>query len=287
MIAALWAASEQFWFRPAAPLGLIAARTLLCANALWIVLSRPDLPYLPGWPAELWAGVPVGLRLRYLIVPVGTLVEQAAYGVLCLALLAGLLGLAPRVSCFVAASLLYHFAPFEEILTTSTGPYLHGLTLPVLGLFILSFASRPTLGSEPSPEHRWPLVLLRTLLAFSYLFAGFAKLTLTGPGWMSAENIEATALLFMTYEARPPWGHWLVDHRTLAGAAGVATVAFELLFISAVFSKRAAFVVIPVALAYHLVAFEALGVALLNAPLLLMFLDWDAIDAWWRVRRAD
>ena len=145
----------------------------------------------------------------------------------------------------------------------------------------------PTLGSEPSPEHRWPLVLLRILLAFSYLFAGVAKLTLTGPGWMSADNIEATALLFMTYEARPPWGHWLVDHRTLATAAGVGTVAIELLFIGGVFSKKASFVVIPVALAYHLVAFEALGVALLNAPLLLMFLDWDAIDAWWRVRRTD
>jgi hypothetical protein len=285
LTAGLRGAWEQLFFRSAAPLGPIGARTLLCANALWIVLSRPDLADLPGWPPELWARVPPGLRCRYFILPVGTAIEQVAYGALCLALVAGLLGLVPRLSCFVAASLLYHFAPFEEILTTSTGPYLGGLTLPVLGLFILSFARTPALGSEPSPEHRWPLALVQMLLAFRYLFAGVAKLTLTGPGWMSVENVEATALLLMTYETRPPWGHWLVDHPALALAAGVGTVALELSFIGAVFSRRAAWVVMPAALALDLLAFQTLGVAFLNAPLLLLLLDWDGIDAWWRARR--
>jgi hypothetical protein len=273
---------NDFWFRPASPLGPIVARVLLAANALWIVLSRPDLANLAGWPPELWAGVSPGLRLRYLILPVALPWEQAAYGALCVSLLAAVLGVAPRVSCFVAAVLLYHFAPFEEILTTKTGPYQGGLTLPNLGLFVLSFLPAPIRGSAPTPDHRWPVALLRMLLAFSYLFAGLAKLTLTGPHWMSAENIEATALLFMTYEARPPWAHWLVDHAWNARLAGIFVVAFELLFISAVFWRVAAWIAVPLGFAFHMFLFKALGVFPFNAPLLLLLVDWDAVEAWGR-----
>jgi hypothetical protein len=277
---------EGFWFRPAFPLGLIVARVLLAANALWIVLSRADLADLAGWPSELWAGVSPGLRLRYLILPVAPSLEQAAYFLLGASLLAAFLGITPRVSCFVAATLLYHFAPFEEILTTRTGPYQGGLTLPTLGLFILSFVPAPAWGSAPPPDCRWPVVLLRMLLAMSYLFAGVAKLTLTGPHWMSADNIEATALVFMTYEVPPAWAHWLVDHPWNARLAGIGMWAFEMLFVTALFWRTLAWIAIPLGLAFHLLAFEAFGSFPFNAPLLLLLVDWDALAALWRARKA-
>jgi hypothetical protein len=275
---------DSFWFRPAAPLGLVASRVLLSADALWIVLSRPDLAGLAAWPPELWAGVSVGLRLRYLI-PLGApLAEQVAYGALLLSLGTALLGIAPRLSSFAAAALLYHFAPFEQILTTATGPYQGGLTLPILGLFVLSFSPAPRLWAASAPDYRWPLVLLRLLLAFRYLFAGLAKLILTGPHWVSAANIEATALLFATYEARPAWAHWLVDHPGNASLAGIGLLAFDLLFITAVFSRAAARIVAPLAAVVDLFVFKVFGVFFLEAPLLLLFVDWDALDAW-RQRR--
>jgi hypothetical protein len=285
-MAGLGQAWDHYWFRPAFPLGLIAARVLLAANALWIVLSRADLADLAGWPPELWAGVPLGLRLRYLILPVAPSLEQAAYVLLGTSLLAALVGVAPRVSCFVAATLLYHFAPFEEILTTRTGPYQGGLTLPTLGLFVLSFVPAPGWRSAPSPDCRWPVVLVRVLLAFSYLFAGVAKLTLTGLHWVSAENIEATALLFMTYEAPPPWAHWLVDHPWNARLAGIGVWAFEMLFVSAVFWRTAARIAVPLGLAYHMFVFEVFGSFPFNAPLLLLMVDWDALEAHWGGRGA-
>jgi hypothetical protein len=269
---------EALWFAPGAPLGLIAARTVLGANALWIVLSRPDLPDLVSWPAAFWSGVPGALRLRYLMLPVGPLVEKAAYAGLCLALVAVVAGVLPRLSCFVAAALLYHFAPFEEILTTSNGPYLGGLTVPVLGLFILSFTPAPSRGDEPSPEYRWPLTLIRLLIACQYLFAGIAKLHFTGLHWISAENIEATALVFMTYEARPPWAHWLVGHPVLAGLTGAGVLSIELLFVLAVVSKAAARVLASAAAVSHLFLLQVFGIAPLSLPLLLLFLDWDALD---------
>jgi hypothetical protein len=280
LIAVLRAQWNSFWFRPAPPLGFLAARTVLCADALWIVLSRTDLAELSGWPSELWAGVSTGLRLRYLVPRGEVLVEQAGYGVLLLALTLALCGIAPRLSTLVAAALLYHFAPFEQILTTATGPYQGGLTLLTLGLFVLSFGPPARLASGPAPEYRWPVALLRLLLAFSYLFAGLAKLALTGTRWMSAENIEATALVLMTYGARPPWAHWLVDHPVNAGLAGTFVLAFEVLFVSAVFSRRAARIAVPLAVAFHLFELKAFGIFPLSAPLLLLFVDWDALHAW-------
>ena len=283
MIRALQQAWCSFWFRPAGPRGLLAARALLGVNALWIVLSRSDLADLAGWPPELWAGVTAALRVRYLIPPGGAWLERAAYGVLVVSLVAAVVGVVPRLASFVAAALLYHFAPFEQILITPTGPYQGGLTLPTLGLFIVAFSPTPRGASEPSPDYRWPLQLLRLLLAFRYLFAGIAKLTLTGLHWPSAENVEATALLLMTYEARPPWAHWLVDQPMNASLAGIGLLAFELAFVGAVFSPAAARIMTPLAVGLHLFFFETLGVFPLNAPLLLFFVDWDA-QAWRRPR---
>jgi hypothetical protein len=275
---------DDFWFRPAGAANLIAARMLLCAHALWIVLSRPDLPDLAGWPPELLARVDGGLRLRYLILPVAPVFERVAYLALWLALVAGLLGMRPRVSCFVAATLLYHFAPFEAILTSNTGPYLGGLTLSVLGLVAVAVAPAPSLLAPASADHRWPVVLLRALLGLAYSCAGLAKLRLTGVHWMSAENIEATALLFMTYEARPMWAHWLVGRPLNAAAVGAGALALDLVFVSAVFSSSAARVLVPIALAANVLAFPMLGLAFLDAPLLLLFVDWESALA--RMARA-
>ena len=270
---------DALWFSPGSPLGPIAARTVLAANALWIVLSRPDLPDLVSWPGAFWSVVPHSLRLRYFLLSGAPLVEWAAYAALCVSLVAALAGVLPRLSCFAAAALLYHFAPFEEILTTSNGPYLGGLTLPVLGLFVLSFIPAPSRGAAPSPEHRWPLTLVRVLVAFSYLFAGIAKLRLTGGHWVSAENLEATALLFMTYEARPPWADWLVGHPVRAVLTGATLLSIELAFILAVTSKTAARILVPAAAAAHVFVLQAFGVVPLSLPLLLLFVDWDSVDA--------
>ena len=151
----------------AAPLRF--ARGVLCLHALWILLSRPDLPdpaFLaarvlgqrgPGLAARFGAGLPVAG-------------EQALFAVLLLALAAAALGLWPRASCAVAGLLLYHFAPQEEILAGIPHTSFGGLTLATLGLLLLAFAETPARGASPSPEFRWPLatdppgVLVRLLL---------------------------------------------------------------------------------------------------------------------------
>ncbi|HET7295482.1 MAG TPA: hypothetical protein VFM88_23910, partial [Vicinamibacteria bacterium] len=118
-------------------------------------------------------------KLRFLMV-FGLPMERALYGVLHLTLLTALAGIFPRASCFVSGLLLYHFAPFETIIRTAN-PYLRGLTIPTLGLLVLSFSrcgDALALGMRqrrevpaPSWEYRWPLRLVQVLFCQVYLFA--------------------------------------------------------------------------------------------------------------------
>ena len=110
--ASAWA---RFWYGPEPALNLAAARVLLAAAGLWVVLSRHDLPGILAYPPELWAGVSPERRLRFLMVlDVGA--ERALYALLHAALVCALLGVWPRVACFASGLLLYHFAPFETII---------------------------------------------------------------------------------------------------------------------------------------------------------------------------
>ena len=108
---------SRFWYRPGSARNLAAARILLSATALWVVLSRADLPSILAFPDEFWLAVSTERRLRFLMV-FGLAGERVLYAGLHVALLGALLGVLPRASCFASGLLLYHFAPFETILRT-------------------------------------------------------------------------------------------------------------------------------------------------------------------------
>ena len=54
----------RFWYGPEPARNLAAARILLAATALWVVLSRHDLPGILAYPPEMWAGVSPERRVR-------------------------------------------------------------------------------------------------------------------------------------------------------------------------------------------------------------------------------
>lgn len=274
-LAALW---ERLWFRPASPLGLLAARTLLAAQALWIVLSRPDLPELSGWPREFWRFVDPALRLRFGIAEVPASVEQALFLALHGTLVATLLGVAPRLAALLSAALLYHFGPFEELLIGMPYTSFGGLTLPTAGLFVLSFAATPRRRSDPSPEFRWPLALLQVLFSFNYLFPGLLKLRYAGPGWFTGPAI-GDFLVANYFVTRAPWTPWIAGQPAICWAIALGTLVLELGFPLAVVWRRAALVLVPLALAFHLGIIWTLGYFFPSLPLLLLFVDWDRLDA--------
>ena len=268
----------KFWFRPASPLGLIAVRALLAGNALWIVLSRPGLPSLVNWPPEFWARVDRQLAIRYLIMHLPAGAETALFLLLNVSLAFAMIGVLPRLSCLLSGLLLYHFAPFENIIWHAMGPYFSGLTLPTLGLIVLGVAQIPHFDSEWSPEYRWPLALVQLILSFNYAFAAISKMrTVGGFGWVSAENLRGMALTSMTWETPPPLAAWVASSPAACWTIAAVTMVVECLFILVPFSKIAAGILVPLALIGHLGIIMVLGIVFLSLPCLLIYLDWDAI----------
>jgi hypothetical protein len=275
---------ERFWYRPASPLGPAAARSLVAANALWIVLSRADLPEVVAWPPEFWTSVTWAYRVRYLMS--GHLgLERVLFAVLVLALLAALFGRWHRGSCLLSALLLYRLAPLDNVISSRIGPYFNGLTLPVVALAILAFAPAPRLSAPPSPEYRWPLALVQMHLCFNYVFPGLSKLLVSGLAWMTADNMRGTILVFNAFEPPPRLlAIAFVRHPLACQALAIATVVVEVLFFLVLFSRRARRVLVPLAAATHVGIVLVLGVMFLNLPLLALFLDWDSLDRRWRAR---
>lgn len=265
---------NDFWFRPEHRLNFVVARALLALNALWIVLSRPRLPDLFRWPAGFWSHIDPAILHRFLVFPIGARLEWALYIVLAGALIAAAAGVMPRTACFVSGVLLYHFAALEDILS-SDGPYFRGLGVPLLGLLILAFSAHPR--SDPSPEYRWPLVLTQVLFVFTYFFSGIAKLFVPGvTTWISRQHFLLIVGGRSSPDAVAPWGHFFFDHPLLAAVVPAGILILDLAMITVVFSKRAAWVLIPLAMVMHALSPNIVGVIFLNAPLLLLFVDWPA-----------
>jgi hypothetical protein len=269
-------ALAQTFFAPAGPRLLRATRTVLAAQALWIVLSRPDLPGLAAFPEVFWTGVEPGLRHRFAWAPLGLTFAWFRFGALVAALLATLAGLWPRLSGLLAAALLYQLAPLEEILVGIPHTSFGGLTTPTIGLFVLGFAEAPAASAPPSPELRWPVALTRLVFSFSYLSPLLAKLRFAGPAWFTADNIRAWVMVNAPL-TRAPAGPVVASSEALCWAIALGTLALELLFPLAVFSRRAARVLVPLAAAFHGGTALVLGYFFPSLPLLLLFVDWDVI----------
>jgi hypothetical protein len=274
---ALLRAWNSFWFRPAGPTGLLAARSIVCAQALWILLSRPNLPEILDWPHAFWLGVDRALAGRFLILGLPTGIERALYWLLLAGLAAGVLGFFSRATGLAMALLLYHFAAFEDIFSSRGGPFFRGLTVPVVALVLLACAEMPRWRARPSPEFRWPLTAIQILFAFTYLFSGISKLLAMGPRWFSARNFQGLVLGLIIPEVSPPWSRAVAASTALCQAGAVAAFALDFLLVLAAFSPRAARFAIPALALGHLLVVKILGVVFLGLPLLLIFVDWDAI----------
>lgn len=273
---------DRFWFAPETARNLAAARIVLAAQALWILLSR-DIPALSALPAAFWTEVPVTARWRFLIWEGHPALEATLQAAALAALVLALLGVAARASCLVAGLLLYHLAPLETLFFTPS-PWAKGLTLPVLGLLTLSLspcADALRIGggrtSSGGPEHGWPLRLTQLFACQPYLFSGIAKLESAGLGWASAENMRAWLLLANQDDQlavfRAP-GLWLADRPALCAAMGIAGLAMDLGFVLVLFSRRSRRVLLPAALLFHAAILVTQNYAFLSAPLLLIFVDW-------------
>lgn len=269
------AAWERYWLTPASSGAIGGPRAVACLTALWILLSRMGRHRLFDWPEPMTATVSQARLFRYLLVPLSPALELALYSALVVALVLVAMGIGVRLSAPLSAVLLYRFAAIEAIFE-NVGPFRQGLTQVVLILVILT-AVGPARRAETSVRFRWGLALMRFVVAFRYLFAGVAKLVAAGPSWVSGANVTGIAAILSTWGAAP-FGAWLAHRPFVASLVGLLVIALELSFVLAVISRRAARILVPAALAVHLLQFLFFGLIELALPLLLVFLPWERFD---------
>jgi hypothetical protein len=268
---------EAFWFTPESPANLTVARALLAGTALWVVLSRFDLPSVLGFPDEMWAGVSLAQRVRFAyLLPL--VVERSLWVLLHVLLVGAILGVAMRATCILSGLLVIHFAPLESILWVPN-PYLRGLTIPALGLLTLGFA-----GARNS--RRWPLLLTQVFFAQIYFFAGYAKIFTSGFGWIDAENIRRYLLLltqFLGFD-RHNVAYAFVEHPILCAMIAWAAVVYDLAFPIVIFKPATRWFMLPLAIIFHIGNAALFHVVFQEATLLLLFVNWqplaDRIHVW-------
>ena len=282
-IASAW---NRLFHAPEAALNLAAARVIISAHALWVLLSR-DLPAHSALPPEFWLNVDGGKLLRFLIFPGHPEIEYALQAAAMVALFTATIGVMPRLSCFISALLLYHLAPLETIYWTAN-PYQRGFTVSVLALFTLSFSPcgdalrlGRSVARDLSPIYCWPLRLVQFFLASAYLYSGAAKLIRVGVEWMSPDNLRAWFLLFSQQDQvrrlEPVYnflGPWIAEHWILCLVAAFFGVVNNLLFVSVPFSRYARWILVPDAVFFHIIVLLTLSIFWINMPQLLIFVNW-------------
>jgi hypothetical protein len=275
---------DRTLFTPREPLQLWVVRALVCASALWLLLSRPMLPELVAWPAPFWSASARLVAWRFAL-PLPYTAELALWALVHLALVAAMLGLWARWSCAVSALLLYHFAPLEEIFTGMHSSGAGGLTICVLALVILAAADSPHRLATPSAEWQWPVVLVRLVIALTIFVPVFGKLRHAGLAWYSSANIRDLALTFATvWKPRPDLD--IASSPWLCGLMGAGVLGLELLALAAPFSPRARLLFVPAMLSATLLRVAMFGYLFVGLPMVLAFVDWDLVAHRFLRRRA-
>ncbi len=276
---------DALWWSPGAARTLAGARIVIALHALWIIGSR-DFGALATMPAALWSATPTAVRWRYLLwLPTPGWLATATVVVLVAALVAVAIGWRVRASALVAGLLLYHVAPLESALWTSTA-YTRGLDIGILSLIVLAASpcgdawgvDAPVPVPADAPKYQWPVVLIRVFVASIYLLGGWAKFARVGPSWVSAENLRRWLQYFAetdTVAVFTTLGPWIAQHAALCLAAAVGAVVVDLGFMASVPSRAARRIFLPAALMMHAGILVSLNIAFLNVPQLLVFVDWD------------
>jgi len=132
--------------------------------------------------------------------------------------------------------------------------------------------------------YRYPLLLARLLLAWSYFTSGLIKLRVAGLGYLSADNLPALAVsnsLDNMHDTQFRAGLWLPAYREYTPPFVALVVLWELLFPLAVWFPRARAVILTAGVFFHLGTLVFMNIFFpYHLAMYLVFVDWP-----WVVRR--
>lgn len=284
---------RRWWFPPDSGLDLAVCRIVVVGAQLVLFL-----PFFMASPSEQVALLELDggfdhpqwlIRgLAALLPPDRVSWAALVYGVYAVTIATGvttLIGFRTRISAFVFAAgtwfLVSHAGSYGQIQHPEVvlGSFLLFLGVSPSGRRLAIDARRAAGQAGDTREAVWPLRLTQLLLAWSYFSNGAAKLLHSGLEWLNGYTLQQT-LLTMALNWERPLGLWLARHHGLCAGLSVATIAFELSFPLAVFSRRARPYYLVAGALFHLFSWFAMGVVFVqHVVLYVVFLGFEARPA--------
>jgi hypothetical protein len=268
----------------AAALGMI--RAVICGFlAVDILLTNfVDLGRLPATvmrPTGAMKILPWSLY-DVLVTPTGMFALKC---VLLISLIAATAGYFTGITTKAAALLLLFF----EGLVRSFGHFNHDEMPIVYILIVLAFTPsgdafsldslwRGTRARAGDIIYGFPILLMRTLVAWSYFTSAIIKLRVSGLGYFSADNLPTLAIMHSLdnlHETHFKLAFWLPRARGVTSAVVLLLVLWELAFPLAIFSKTARRVILPLGVIFHLGTLFFMNVFFpYHLAAYAVFIDW-------------
>lgn len=244
----------DFWFAPASPVDLGAARLFFYCGVL-LAYGGTDFSAWGDVSSSFWMPIPLfdALGLQPLS-PAGLSLARILW---CIALVSSAVGLRTGLSTRVAFVLgLYllglphnfgHTFHFDSTLVIAMGILACSRCGDAWSVDAMRRGSQP----PPSGDYRWPVRAVWLAMALVFLPAGIAKLRYGGVEWMLSSNLSITLMraAYHVSDADPigGLGLFVARHEWLSRLVAIGTVVVELGFVSALFWRRARLVFVPAA----------------------------------------
>jgi hypothetical protein len=124
----------------------------------------------------------------------------------------------------------------------------------------------------------FPILLLRSLLAWSYFSSGLIKLRVAGFGYFNPDNLPALAIthsLDNLHDTQYRFAFWLPNARGVTMLLVILVVLWELLFPLAIFSRIARRIILPFGIIFHISTVFFMNVAFpYHLAAYAVFVDW-------------
>ena len=269
-------------------------RAAICGFVLWQILLTDfvDLGRLPTTVMRPKGAMQIFPWRVYetLITPNGMLIFKA---LLLISLIGATAGCLTSVSTKSAAFLFL----FYQGLLRNFGHFNHDEMPIVYILIVLAFTPcgdafsldslwRRTRTRTGDIVYGYPILLMRTLVAWSYFTSALIKLRVSGLSYFSADNLPTLAIMHSLdnlHDAHFRWAFWLPRMRGITSLVVVMLLLWELAFPLAIFSKTARRVILPLGVVFHLATLFFMNVVFpYHLAAYAVFIDWPRL--WLRVR---
>ena len=262
---------SRYFFTPAGPADLGFSRAAFCTLALFYYLPQ-DFSEWGTVAREFWMPIPLFAQPSIPLLPAAAIAALQICFKLALALAA--VGLFSRLALAVAFVCSMYLLGLPQ----NFGQVQHFDTLVVLvfGILAMSRAGdswsiddwlrsrRGAPAAKESGEYTWPIRAIWVMTAVIFFSAGFSKLRHSGLEWVFSDHLAIILVRHQYFvsdgEPLTSWGPAIAAYPWAARLLAGISLATEVLYPLALFSRRARLVLVPAGIGF------LVGIRLLMGP---------------------